>query len=53
MDRRTVLQNFGAAAALFGVPARSAAKHVDLPPAELRTKDADAYWTVPVLNSSY
>ena len=45
MNRRTALQNFGAAAALFGVPARSATKHVDLPPPELRTKDADAYWT--------
>ena len=45
MNRRTALQNFGAAAALFGVPARSATKQGDLPPAELRTKDADAYWT--------
>lgn len=45
MNRRTALQNLGAAGALFGIPVASAAKQNPLPPADLRAKDADAYWT--------
>ena len=45
MDRRTALGNLTAAAALFGVSANGAAKQAPLPSADLRVKDADAYWT--------